>query len=51
MALPRMCALAEVLWTPSSKKEYNTFLERLRVHAALMDAKEINYAKHFLQKP
>lgn len=51
MALPRMCALAEVLWTPSSKKEYNTFLERLRVHAALMDAKKINYAKHFLQKP
>lgn len=51
MALPRMCALAETLWTPSSKKEFSSFQQRLRIHATLMDAKKINYAKHFLQKP
>lgn len=51
MALPRMCALAETLWTPQTKKDYANFQLRLKKHAELMDVKKINYAKHFLQKP
>jgi len=29
MALPRMCALAEVVWTPAEEKDYDGFFERL----------------------
>src|SRR5258706_2353874 len=29
MSVPRMCALAEVLWTPSPKKEFKKFIVRL----------------------
>jgi hexosaminidase len=30
MVLPRMTALAEVLWTPASRKNYRDFLYRLK---------------------
>ncbi|MCZ8217546.1 MAG: family 20 glycosylhydrolase, partial [Cyclobacteriaceae bacterium] len=48
MALPRMCALAETLWTKPEQKNYNAFLTRLRNHAKLLDVEKANYAKHFL---
>lgn len=48
MALPRMCALAETLWTKPEQKNYNAFLTRLRNHARLLDVEKANYAKHFL---
>jgi hexosaminidase len=50
MAVPRMCALSEVLWTPAEKKNYNNFVERLKVHAELLDRMKVNYAKHFMIK-
>jgi hexosaminidase len=50
MAVPRMCALSEVLWTPAEKKNYNNFVERLKVHAKLLDRMKVNYAKHFMIK-
>jgi hexosaminidase len=49
MAVPRMCALAEVLWTPSEKKDYRNFISRLKVHSKLLDRMKVNYAKHFLK--
>lgn len=49
MALPRMCALSETLWSSPDKKEFREFLERLKKHTQLLDAKKINYAKHFLK--
>ncbi len=49
MAVPRMCALAEVLWTPPEKKNFNNFIERLKQQLPTFDRLKINYAKHFLK--
>ncbi len=43
MALPRMCALAEVVWTPASKKDYDDFYTRLETHAKRLDRMDVNY--------
>jgi hexosaminidase len=51
MALPRMCALAEVLWTKPENKSYDNFIARLKQHTFILDKLKVNYAKHFLQKP
>ena len=45
MALPRMCALAEVLWIPKGQKEYPDFQNRLLSHFSLLDKLGVNYAK------
>lgn len=50
MAVPRMCALAEVLWTPKEKKDLEDFRARLKQHAKMLDSQQVNYAKHFLIK-
>lgn len=47
MALPRMCALSEVLW--GSPKDYDDFVSRLKVNVKLLDKMGVNYAKHFLK--
>ncbi len=43
MALPRMSALAEVLWTPDSLKNFNSFLSRLESLFNIFSAMELNY--------
>ncbi len=48
MALPRMAALSEVLWSPEDSKDYGDFRERLRENVKILDSKKTNYAKHFL---
>lgn len=45
MAMPRMAALAEALWTPTEKKDYASFLLRLKIHQKELDRKQIRYAK------
>jgi hexosaminidase len=50
MALPRMSALSEVLWTPAADKNYFQFIQRLKIHSRLLDHKKVNYAKHFLNQ-
>ena len=45
MALPRMSALAEVLWTPKENKNETNFLTRLEKHFLLLDKFKVNYAK------
>lgn len=47
MALPRMAALAEVLWTPPGQKDYDDFLLRLRQYSKQLDALGYRYAPHF----
>lgn len=37
MVLPRMLALAEVLWSPREKRRWEDFLTRLPAHLALLD--------------
>jgi hexosaminidase len=48
MALPRMCALAEALWLPLTKKNYADFVQRLKIQSKMLDKMNVNYAKHFL---
>lgn len=45
MVFPRICALAEVLWTPSEKKNYIDFKYRLKKHFEILDLMKINYSK------
>lgn len=45
MALPRMCALAEVLWNGKERPGFNDFALRLRKHFTLLDSLKVNYAK------
>jgi len=47
MSVPRMCALAEALWTLPAKKNYSNFISRLKIHSKLLDRMNVNYAKHF----
>jgi hexosaminidase len=41
MYMPRMTALAEVLWT--NHKDYDSYLQRLQVHYARLDALNVHY--------
>lgn len=50
MALPRMCALAEALWTDPENKNYKNFIKRLTEQSKLLDAQNVNYDKQFRKK-
>jgi len=43
MAFPRECALAEVVWTADSLRDFNDFKNRMAVHYQRLDAADINY--------
>lgn len=45
MAFPRLCALAEVAWTPRDRKNYESFLNRLKIHQNRLDYLSVNYRK------
>ncbi|MCS3801415.1 family 20 glycosylhydrolase [Niastella sp. OAS944] len=47
MIFPRALALAELAWTPKSKRNYENFLNRLRGEASLLKHQKINYDPHF----
>lgn len=47
MAYPRSFALAEVLWSPESSRNYDNFVQRLKVQLPWLDAWKVNYAHHF----
>jgi hexosaminidase len=49
MALPRMAALAEVLWSSPKSANYDAFVIRLKQQITQFDAWKTNYARHFLQ--
>ncbi|HWR12061.1 MAG TPA: beta-N-acetylhexosaminidase [Rectinemataceae bacterium] len=42
MLFPRLCALAEVFWTPKARRDYPDFLARMSVHRHRLDAWEVN---------
>ena len=50
MALPRMAAMAEVLWSGEKKGSYANFLGRLKKHTTILDKTGSNYCKHFLEE-
>lgn len=43
MAFPRLCALAEVVWTPQAERAYGDFRQRLGGHLPRLDALGIHY--------
>jgi hexosaminidase len=49
MVYPRATALAEVVWSPADKRNYDNFVERLKQHMHRLDLKKVNYAKHVLE--
>jgi hexosaminidase len=49
MAFPRACALAEVAWSPTSRKDYADFWQRLSSHAAILSRLGVNFRP--LDKP
>lgn len=49
MAVPRLIALSEVLWTQPENKNFNSFITRLKKNTAILDKLNVNYAKHFLK--
>ncbi len=44
-AFPRVCALAEVVWSPQSARSYDEFLTRLPSMLTRLDALQVNYRK------
>ena len=47
MTFPRLQALSEAAWTRAENKEYEPFLERLKVHLPLMDSSGLYYFNPF----
>ena len=47
MAYPRVCALAEVVWTAKTQKNWPDFARRLQTHFGRLDALGVGYAKSF----
>ncbi len=43
MAYPRLCALAEVGWSPAAARDWNSFSTRMRTHLARLDALGVQY--------
>ena len=43
MALPRMSALAEVVWSPKSQRNLDNFLKRMSAHYRRLDEMDVNY--------
>lgn len=42
MVYPRACALAEVVWTPKEKKDFDDFSNRMEKHFKRLDALNVN---------
>ena len=49
MIFPRLCAIAEAVWTPKEGKDFEDFSRRLAVHKKRLDILEINYYRGKLQ--
>jgi hexosaminidase len=45
MVLPRMLAVAEVVWSPLQSKDFSDFSERLKYHFTAFGQKGLNYSK------
>lgn len=45
MVLPRMLALAEVVWSPKEAKDWTSFNQRLQSHFRSFDQKGLHYSK------
>ncbi|MBP3383625.1 MAG: beta-N-acetylhexosaminidase [Tidjanibacter sp.] len=51
MTFPRVCAVAEVGWTPQDRREWSDFSVRLVAHGERMEAMGISYRREAPQPP
>lgn len=51
MVYPRAAALSEVVWSPKAERDYNEFLNRLKVLTKRYDFYNLNYAKVAFEQP
>jgi len=49
MALPRMAALAEVVWSPKRNREYKNFQRRLIHNFQVLDILDVHYSKSLFE--
>ena len=47
--LPRMLAISEIGWLPSSKKNWTGFYKRLQSHDEILELLDYTYAKYFIE--
>ena len=45
MTWPRLCAMAEVLWSPRETRDADDFMRRLRAHLERLQALDVNYRR------
>jgi hexosaminidase len=45
MAFPRLCALAEITWSPKASRDWNDFTRRLQTQFQRFDQLGVNYRK------
>ncbi len=45
MVFPRLCALAEVVWTRSDRKNFADFRARLETHLKRLAILDVNYRR------
>jgi len=45
MLFPRLCAMAEALWSSGESRRWEEFQARLRVHLSRLDAAGVNYRR------
>lgn len=50
MAYPRASAIAEVTWSPKSKRNWTDFWRRMQTHFERLDILDVNAAKHYRGK-
>jgi hexosaminidase len=50
MVFPRLCALAEVVWSPKAGRNWDDFSHRLRVHELRLDALGVNHRRELSVK-
>jgi hexosaminidase len=50
MVFPRLCALAEVAWSPANSRNWNDFMSRLEQWAPRLDAMGVNYRRRSLEE-
>jgi hexosaminidase len=43
MAWPRLCALAEVVWSPREARDFKSFQARLPAHLERLKILDVNY--------
>lgn len=47
MLWPRSFALAEVLWSPKEKRDWDNFIQRTNIHLTLLEQADVNFSRSF----